>query len=823
VHGVTYGTFAENAAGEPFPEPEMVERDFAAIAAAGANSVRTYTAPPRWLLDTAQRHELNILIGLPWEQHIAFLEGRRAAGIVRNVRAQVAACAGHPAVLAYVIGNEIPPAIVRWHGRRRVERFLERLYREVKREDGDALATYANFPSTEYLDLPFLDLVCFNVFLESPETFGSYLSRLQNIAGDRPLLISELGLDSRRNGRGRQRDLIRWQLGTALAAGCAGAFVFSWTDEWHRDGVDVDDWDFGITDRERRPKPALAALQDAAAVPSLGRKRGWPPVSVVVCTHNGAKTLSLCLEGIRALEYPAYECIVVDDGSTDDTAAIAQAAGVRLIQTDNHGLSAARNRGLAAARGEIVVYLDDDAWPDRDWLRFLCSTFLTTGHAAVGGPNVPPRDAGRTADCVARAPGGPIHVLVADREAEHLPGCNIAFRREILERIGGFDPQFRVAGDDVDVCWRLRDAGHTLGYHPGAMVWHARRDSVRGFLRQQFGYGRAEALLERKWPQHYNRGGHLTWGGRVYGGVGRLVARRRIYYGRHASGLFQQEQRVEPSFLASLPATPEWYLLIAALATGAAIGIVDRPFLVSVPFLVAAVLALLVRSTAAAVRSGASELTRTRRERITRHALTTLLHVLQPLARLAGRLDRGLTPWRTRPGGQLSLPVPRRRSDWHEGWSSMETHIGRLRDRLRSGGIATIGGGAFERWDLIVRGGTLGAACVRVAIEDHGANGQVALYRVWPRLRGTTAIATAVGGAAAFAVVRGELIVGGALAAVATALLAEALRQAGKAIGAVLDGLEARELVPDPVADARSPVVVRAAPDRRPVEGAVAP
>src|SRR5262249_18046081 len=72
VHGVTYGTFAENAAGEPFPEPELVEREFAAIAAAGANSVRTYTAPPRWLLDAAQRHGLLVLVGLPWEQHVAF-------------------------------------------------------------------------------------------------------------------------------------------------------------------------------------------------------------------------------------------------------------------------------------------------------------------------------------------------------------------------------------------------------------------------------------------------------------------------------------------------------------------------------------------------------------------------------------------------------------------------------------------------------------------------------------------------------------------------------------------------------------------------------
>ena len=116
------------------------------------------------------------------------------------MREGVRACAGHPAVLAYAVGNEIPASIVRWHGRRRVERFLERLYRAAKSEDPDALVTYVNYPSTEYLHLPFVDLLCFNVFLEAEEKLEAYLARLQHLAGDRPLLITELGLDSRRHG-----------------------------------------------------------------------------------------------------------------------------------------------------------------------------------------------------------------------------------------------------------------------------------------------------------------------------------------------------------------------------------------------------------------------------------------------------------------------------------------------------------------------------------------------------------------------------------------------------------------------------------------------
>ena len=88
--------------------------------------------------------------------------------------------------------------------------------------------------------------------------------------------------------------------------------------------------------------------------------------------------------------------------------------------------------------------------------------------------------------------------MVSDTEAEHLPGCNLALRKSTLEAVGGFDPQFRAAGDDVDLCWRVQDAGGRLEFAPGALVWHHRRDRVRSYWRQQRGYGKAEALLEAK-------------------------------------------------------------------------------------------------------------------------------------------------------------------------------------------------------------------------------------------------------------------------------------------------------------------------------------
>ncbi len=321
VRGVSYGTFCPHPAGHDYPDPGIVEDDCAAMAAHGINVIRTYTVPPRWLLDTAHRHGLFVLVGLPWEQHIAFLDDRgRSESIEQRMREDVRACVGHPAILGYSVGNEIPAPIVRWHGRRRIERFIERLYNVVKAEDPGAVVTYVNYPTTEYLELPFLDVVCFNVYLESQDALDAYIARLHNLAGERPLILTEIGLDSRRHGEAVQASTLDWQVRTAFAGGCAGAVLFSWTDEWYRGGFAIDDWDFGLTRRDRSPKPALATVRDAFQEIPFPKGVPRPRISVVVCSYNGERTIRDCLEGLLRLDYPDFEVIVVDDGSKDRTA-----------------------------------------------------------------------------------------------------------------------------------------------------------------------------------------------------------------------------------------------------------------------------------------------------------------------------------------------------------------------------------------------------------------------------------------------------------------------------------------------------------------------
>jgi hypothetical protein len=366
VCGVTYGTFRPNENGDNFPLPQVVEKDFALMSSFGINSVRTYTVPTLYILDYAQKYNLKVLVGLPWEQHITFLDDeRRVEEIESRIYEAVRSCENHPAVLAYTLGNEIPAPVVRWYGKRRIEKFLKRLYEMAKRADPNGLFTYVNYPTTEYLSLPFTDFDCFNVYLESKEKLESYLARLHNICGYRPLVMAEIGLDSRRNGEEVQADSLDWQIRSVFSSGCAGAFVFAWTDEWWRGGFDIDDWDFGLTDRERHPKPALHKISEAFRETPFPANNSFPKISVVVCSYNGSQTIRECLEALQKVEYLDFEVIVVNDGSTDSLAEIAGEYPFRLISSPNRGLSSARNTGMLATTGEIVAYVDDDAYPAR--------------------------------------------------------------------------------------------------------------------------------------------------------------------------------------------------------------------------------------------------------------------------------------------------------------------------------------------------------------------------------------------------------------------------------------------------------------------------
>ncbi|HEY5479847.1 MAG TPA: glycoside hydrolase family 2 TIM barrel-domain containing protein, partial [Verrucomicrobiae bacterium] len=315
--GVAYGPFAPNAAGQPFASPEQTVRDFAQIRELGANVIRVYHVPARWFLDLAAEYKLKVLIDIPWNKHLCFLDSpAQRAQACEAVRRAVFACARHPSVFAFSIANEIPPDIVRWSGAQAVADFIDALVHEAKRADPECLCTFTNYPPTEFLRPQSVDFLCFNVYLHQRQPFENYLARLQMLAESKPLLLGEFGIDSLREGEARQGEILAWQIESAFRGGVAGAVLFTFTDDWWRGGRQVEDWKMGLTTRDRQPKPAFWTVQKMfRAAPYFPLPR-CPKVSVVVASYNGERTLKACLDSLEQLNYPDYEVILVDDGST---------------------------------------------------------------------------------------------------------------------------------------------------------------------------------------------------------------------------------------------------------------------------------------------------------------------------------------------------------------------------------------------------------------------------------------------------------------------------------------------------------------------------
>ncbi|HEY6299503.1 MAG TPA: glycosyltransferase [Candidatus Binatus sp.] len=556
IRGVSYGPFAPNSRGERYPEPERAAADFALMNRLGANLIRLYVPPPSWMVEEAQQAGLRMMLGIPWPFHMAFLD---SADMMREIRDAIRKTVLETrqfgeTIAAYSIGNEIRSDIVRWHGPRAVSRFLAELRDLGKQIDPGALFTYSNYPSAEYLDLSFLDFVSFNVYLHREEDFRRYLTHLMGQAGELPLVLSETGMDTISEGEEHQAELLSWQCRAAFELGLSGFIVFAFTDEWHTGGTEITDWAFGLTRRDRSPKLAFDAVGRVFGENLPPALTAAPKATLVVAAYNAAATLGECLSSIRELNYPDYETIVVDDGSTDATSEIANQSGVRTIRVEHKGLAAARNAGVDAASGEVVAFIDADARADRDWLYHLVETISHRDAAAAAGPNFAPDPQSARAAAMAVAPGLPREVRAGDDRLAQLCGCNMAITKAALLKVGVFDPMFTSAGDDVDLSWRLAASGETLAYAPGAVVIHERRATLAAYLRQQRGYGIGEGLLFRKYPlRAADQDG-------MYAGpswIGSILGSARVYYGEFGRGLFQTVYSTGNSY-GDLPLTIDW-------------------------------------------------------------------------------------------------------------------------------------------------------------------------------------------------------------------------------------------------------------------------
>jgi glycosyltransferase involved in cell wall biosynthesis len=237
-----------------------------------------------------------------------------------------------------------------------------------------------------------------------------------------------------------------------------------------------------------------------------------PTVSIVIPAHNAAWSLVECLESLAWQSYPQYlrEVLVVDNNSTDNTAKVTRAKGLTPLFCAKPGPSAARNVGIAKAKGEFIAFLDSDAVAQPDWLERLVEPFADETVGGVGG-----------AIKAYRKQTGPEYhacacgMLDQRRQLEgQLPfmppfaaTANAAFRASVLREIGGFDEEFFV-GEDADLSWRAQWAGHQLRYAEQAMVRHRHRAEIKPYLRQTFNYGHGSVCLFAK---HRKRLGRRIW------------------------------------------------------------------------------------------------------------------------------------------------------------------------------------------------------------------------------------------------------------------------------------------------------------------------
>lgn len=706
---VSFGPFPPDAQGRTLPAGEELLADLQVVLDLGANVLRVYEVPPLAFVNACSDLGLRVIIGIPWAQHVDFLadEGILAAAN-KLLLDTIETFHGHAGVLAYLVGNEIPAALVRWIGAEKVRKVLEGLIRTGRRADPRAMFAYANYPTSEYLMVRNVDFVAFNIYLEDREVFTRYLRHLQNVAGDLPLLVTEFGVDSQHHGEQVQAEILSWHVEACCRAGVAGTTVFAFSDRWYRGGMEILDWDFGLLRRDGSRKLAFERLRKewfgiTSSGQGVGRESGLR-FSVIVCTYRGVKTLAECLSSLMRIDYSDYEILLINDGADEGVMHIVKEfPAVRYIEMEHGGLSAARNLGADEATGDILVYTDDDCVADEQWLLYLAEGFAEGDFAAMGGPNISPKPVNLEQACVVAAPGGPAHVLLNDEQAEHIPGCNLAVRKEAFETIGGFLEEFWTAGDDVDFCWRLQNYGYTIGFHGAAMVWHYRRFRIRDYMRQQAGYGRAEAMLIPRHPDRFGAIGGARWQGFVYdhtfaADIGRTA---RIYQGHFGYAAFQSIYSGGNWGWAYVVSSFQWVLL--SLVCG----------LVGFIFPLAAVVSVLMFATTGitALRFGLKAKLEEPFTGVRARVIVSLLALIQPLnrgmRRYLGSLRYARLPTSLPP---ISKPLffPRlvweRQSTLLDLWSeqalSRDDLLQALQSRWSAEGTQYSVGDGWRSWDL---------------------------------------------------------------------------------------------------------------------------
>lgn len=261
--------------------------------------------------------------------------------------------------------------------------------------------------------------------------------------------------------------------------------------------------------REERVLEVCTYLNHRAILELLPPVKGdyLPTVSVIIPVKDRHEELLECLDGVFAVDYPEekLEVIVIDDGSKDRIDPLPNDYRWRVLRNSIcQGQSYSRNLGAKDARGEILAFLDSDCVPSKNWLSDLVSPFQWDRISAVGG-YVEGYFEYTSLDRYERT-FSPLNLgryIILDRDGPstfYIPTCNLLVRKVAFKAVGGLKRALKV-GEDVDLCWRLREKGDYILYIPAGSVKHRHRNELRKMLKRRFEYGTSEAILYKIHPQ----------------------------------------------------------------------------------------------------------------------------------------------------------------------------------------------------------------------------------------------------------------------------------------------------------------------------------
>ena len=231
-------------------------------------------------------------------------------------------------------------------------------------------------------------------------------------------------------------------------------------------------------------------------------------VSVIIPAYNAAATIGRCLEALADQTRAPEEIIVVDDGSTDDTASVARSAGITVVSQENAGPAAARNYGAEMARGSVLLFTDADCAPDRAWVERMIEPFEDPAVAGVKGtyrtrqPGLVPR--------FVQLEYESRYDHMEDREAiDFVDTYSAGYRRDVFVTYNGFDTRFPTASvEDQELSFRLAGAGHRLVFVPQAQVFHLHDETLWDYVRRKFWIGCWKVRVMRTHPAKVVRDSH---------------------------------------------------------------------------------------------------------------------------------------------------------------------------------------------------------------------------------------------------------------------------------------------------------------------------